>query len=169
MLKIISADLSLDKDAFNQVRTELESKLKKIMIPVGRQFINLSFEDKPNYEAAASEVEELEEDYPYVTFVMSGLYNIYSISNLYEEFSALISETKHTSYAVQVNPLMGCPAYTRFITLLSTEVEKTLASTKAFINNKWKANCCAEVVFNNEEGDYQDELKIILHVYVKQG
>lgn len=167
MQSIIAADMSLDKDAFKQVQNILEAELKKILIPTGRSFINFAFEEKPNFDLASKEIEESEEDYPFVPFNMKATYNIHSVSGLYDEFAASISETRHSNFGAGICPLQSVPAYTKFTTMLGTEIEKKLKSTKAFINNKWKVHAMVEVKFNNEEGEYQDELCICLCVCVK--
>jgi hypothetical protein len=167
MLKIISADMSLDKEAFKKVQSELESKLIKILIPTGRTFINFSFEEQPNYDLLKKEVDESEEDYPYVCYNMVATYGMQKISNLYDEFSTLISETRFSSVQVQGCPLQSTPAYTKFTTLLGQEIEKILNGSKTFLNNKWTSFAMVEVEFNNPEGDYSEELIIKLLVCVK--
>lgn len=171
MIQLLNDDLTLNKEAFSAVLRELDSSLKKILVPTGRQFINFDWPEgkKPSFNQYSDSIDGDEDMFPSLDIEMREEYRINYIPSLYDEW--------YESHAVKLSREAQClndqPSASRFNVLVGREVESRLSKSPAFKKNNWKAAAAVDVKFMNDEtsldGEYTDFVLITLNVSVIQG
>ena len=156
---------TIDEAGFNKLISKL-SKLDKIEVPNGRQFVKLTLsQDSKDFKAVKAAFDEEQELavinntanlISTVDLTLEGNYNIHSISGFYDEVEQALSSKRQ--YNLSVSSVFELPTATRFKMLLSKALEKKIKELTKDL--KLIPSVYVEMKFSNVEQTYTDFLDI---------
>ena len=156
---------TIDEAGFNKLISTL-SKLDKIEVPNGRQFVKLTLSQSSKDFKAVKEAFDEEQELaiiknttgliPTVELTLEGNYNIHSIPGFYDEVEQALSSKR--AYNLSVASVFELPTATRFKMLLSKALEKKIKELTKDL--KLIPSVYVELKFSNVEQTYTDFLDI---------